>query len=69
MLAERTGPRWARSLTNGVVEFGDQRVTVPFAWPRCRMALLGFWVMAVVVPSLVGISVRAAPVEVSVYLR
>lgn len=30
---ERTGPRCASSLTSGVVEFGDHKVTDPFWWP------------------------------------
>jgi len=52
-------------LTSGVVELGDQSVTVP-AWdPRWIIALCGFCARAVGVPNLVGISQTIEPVLVS----
>lgn len=50
-----TGPRCARSLTCGVVMFGDQSVIVPFACPRWIIPECEFWAIECGEPRWVGI--------------
>jgi hypothetical protein len=64
-----TGPLCASSFACGSGELGDQRVTVPLAWPQLMMAVCGFCAMASQAPSLVRSSHTIWPVEVSWYFR